>query len=180
MKVRQVMSTAPVTVDPGTTVRHALKLLAAHAITTLPVVDPAGRILGVVGEGDLLAADRQVDLVRQVMRRTSLVVGPETEVIEASQLLRSARIRSLPVVDAADQVVGMVSRSDVVRTVARGDDLLQQDILDALSAAGLRGWRVTVRNGIVDLGAPADVTADCGRARRTAEETIGVDEVRIS
>src|SRR5215216_6539583 len=160
MKVSQVMSATPVTVHPETTVRAALRLLAEHAITTMPVVDSAGRILGVVGESDLLDADRLEAVVGPVIRRTSVVVNPETDLLEASYALKSAHLKSLPVVDAADQVVGMVSRSDV------------------MCAARLHGWQVAVHNGIVDLRVPADGASDVGVARRAAEQTLGVDGVR--
>jgi len=180
MKVSQVMSATPVTVHPETTVRAALWLLAEHAITTMPVVDSAGRILGVVGEGDLLDADRLDAVVGPVIRRVSVVVNPETDLLEASGALQAAHLKSLPVVDAADQVVGMVSRSDVIRTLARDDGLIQQDIIDAMCAARLHGWQVAVHNGIVDLRVPADGASDVGVARRAAEQTLGVDGVRVS
>lgn len=180
MKVSQVMSGAPVTVQSGTAVRTALRLLAKHAITTMPVVDSAGRILGVVGEGDLLAAEHQHGIVDDVMRRSLVVVAhPETDLAEVNRALEAEHVRSLPVVDAADQVVGMVSRSDVVRAFARDDGLLQQDIVDAMAAAGLRGWQVAVHNGIVDLRAPAEAS-DAAVARRAAEQVVGVDCVRVS
>ena len=179
MKVRQVMSVNPVTVHPDTTVRTALGLLAAHAITTLPVIDAGGRIVGVVGEGDLIGANGPHAVVDRVMSRAPVVVYPETGLDEVGSVLKSARIRSIPVVDTADQVVGMVSRSDVVRALARDDGMLAQDIVDAMCAAGLSGWQVTVHNGIVDLLAPADGLSDSAVASRAAERVLGVDAVWI-
>lgn len=179
MKVNQVMSSRPVTVQPGVAVRTARRLLAAHAVTTLPVVDQRGRILGVVGEADLLDVGLQTDVVDHVMQRNTVLVHPETELTEVSRILRATRVKSLPVVDAADQVVGMVSRSDIVRMLARDDDLLRQEILDSLCAAGLRGWRVDVHNGVADLSATSDGLSDSRLARRTAAGTLGVDAVRV-
>lgn len=178
IKVHQVMSHNPVTVRPGTPVRTALRLLATHRITEMPVVDRRGRILGVVGEVDLMESRPHTD-IDQAMRRTTVLAHPETDLYEVSHILRNTRVKSLPVVDAADQVVGMVSRSDIVRMLARDDDLLQQEIVDALDAAGLRGWRVEVHNAVVDLVPPTD-GEDGSLACRTAENTLGVAMVRMA
>ena len=179
MKVSQVMTNAPVTVGAGTAVRTARRLLAAHGISTLPVVDARGRILGIVGESDVMDPTLHKELVSRVMRHTTVLAHPETDVTEAGRTLRTLHVKSLPVVDAADRVVGMVSRSDIVRVLARDDDLLQQSVLDALSAAGLRGWRVDVHHGDVELSAPADGAGDPALAGRTAAATWGVDTVRV-
>lgn len=178
MKVYRVMTGDPVTVQRSTPVRTAMRLLSAHAITTLPVVDEHGRIVGVVGEFDLLDAKRHHEVVEHVMHRNTVLVHPETELIEVSRILRATRLKSMPVVDAADQVVGMVSRSDIIKMLARDDGLLRQDIADALCAAGLHGWQVDVHNGVADLVGPPGDEHNEALARRTAEETLGVDAVR--
>jgi CBS domain-containing protein len=144
----------------------------------LPVVDRQGRILGVVAEGDLLARDAEAELVRDVMRHLTVLVHPETDVREADRLLLDHGVKSLPVVDAADQVVGVVSRSDIVRLFARDDAQLQQEIVDALCLAGVRGWRVAVHNGVVDLCGPHGAASD--EAVGTARATLGVRAVRVS
>jgi CBS domain-containing protein len=54
MQVHEVMSNNPVTVRAGSSIGRALRLLADHRVTSLPVVDETGRILGVVSEVDLL------------------------------------------------------------------------------------------------------------------------------
>lgn len=181
MKVAQVMNARPVTVHADTSVVAALRRLAVHAITMLPVVDRQGRITGVVAEGDLLQGEARAEHVSDVMRHLTALVHPETDVRDADRLLRDCGVKSLPVVDAADQVVGVVSRSDIVRLLARDDAQLQQEIVDALCRAGVRGWRVEVHNGVVDLCGPKDVrpeTAD--EAVGTARGTLGVRDVQVS
>jgi CBS-domain-containing membrane protein len=179
MKVSKVMNTAPVTVHPSTTVHTALALLAGNGITTMPVVDSRGRILGVVGEADLLDTDRKKGVVGDVMCHHTVLVHPETDLTDAVKALTSAHVKSLPVVDAADQVVGMVSRSDIIRLLARGDSILQQDIIDAMCAAGLHGWQVAVHHGTVDLCAPRSEASDSDLAGHTAEQVLGVTDVQI-
>lgn len=178
MKVEQVMSRQPVTVHEDTPVRTALRDLARHAVTMLPVVDERGRIVGVVAEGDLLGLAGGSATVTDAMRRTTVLVHPGTDLVEALSVLRRTGVKSLPVVDDADQVVGVVSRSDVVRTAARDDALLQQEIVDTLCRARLRGWRVQVHDGVVDLTGEQGESPE--RAGRLAGDALGVRAVRIS
>lgn len=177
MKVAQVMSVPPVTVHAGTGVGAALRLLASHHITMLPVVDRRGRILGVVAEGDLLGRDLGRDLTRDAMHRTTFLAHPESDVVEVARLLRDTGLKSLPVVDAADQVVGVVSRSDVVRMLARDDAELQEAVVDALCRAGAPHWRAEVHNGVVDLSGPEDETPE--RALSAVQGTLGIRDVRV-
>ena len=158
MRVADVMTTRPVTVGPHTTVGAALRLLAEHRITSLPVVDRSFRIVGVASEADLIRERIEPEtgagkLVEDVMTRSSVVVHPGTDLWEAARVFARTSVKSLPVVDASDQVVGVVSRSDVVRTLARDDDTLEQDICDTLAAAGLSSYQVKVRNGVAQLHA---------------------------
>jgi CBS-domain-containing membrane protein len=199
MQVHEVMSNNPVTVRAGSSIRRALRLLADHRVTNLPVVDETGRILGVVSEVDLLrgrlragpglkptqpapgsfAADHGPGGISDLMTRCTGLVHPGTDLMEVGRILEGTSYKSLPVVDAADQVVGMVSRSDIVQVLAREDDVLQQDVNDALSAAGLYGWRARVRNGAAELTRPSDEYVDDVRARVIAEATPGITSANV-
>jgi CBS domain-containing protein len=202
MRVDEIMSTRPVTVRTTTSVRTALRLLSEHLVTTLPVVDERSRILGVVSEVDLLRGRVPPDpayavgddpsashpalarTVGDLLGRRTVLVHPETDVVEAGRVVGATLLKSLPVVDAADRVVGMVSRSDIVRALARDDDVLQQEIADAMARAGLGGWHVEVRNGVARLWATRPV-GDGARDRRDtaariAEATPGIARVSVS
>lgn len=134
MLVEEIMSADPVTITGDISGAEALRLLSDHGITVLPVVDASGRIRGVVSESDLLPPTLAPDAryrggpaveagggparVEAVMSRVTVVVHPETDAAELLRTMRERRLTSLPVVDAADRVVGMVSRSDLVRVLA--------------------------------------------------------------
>lgn len=199
MRVSEVMSRDPVTVQTGSSVRRALRLLAAHGVTSLPVVDDKDRILGLVSEVDLIrgrlhaaaqgftstkpapsvdAHSGQV-AVGDVMTHCTVLVHPATDLLEVVRIFGSSQYKSLPVVDSADRVVGMVSRSDLVQVLAREDDVLQQDVVDALSTAGLSGYRVLVRNGTAELTRPTGMSADDQRARALAEATPGITRAHV-
>jgi len=176
MKVEQVMSRPPVTVRADTTVRTALRLLAGSRITMLPVVDPEDRMVGVVSEVDLVRGRVQA-IVGEVMSRRAVHFAPDTDLMEVARVVGTTDLKSFPVTDAEDRVVGVVSRSDLVRMLARDDDLLREEIGDALSLAGLRGWRVAVHNGVAELSHPDGPGAGNRLAHGIAMSTPGVTSV---
>ncbi|MBM0124599.1 CBS domain-containing protein [Pimelobacter simplex] len=145
------MNARPVTVRRDQPVAAAGRVLARHAVTALPVVDQDGRIVGVISEADVIARSCLTDTVGEAMSRVVALVHPETDVAELRDILTRTAVKSLPVVDAADQVVGVVSRSDVVRAFAHDDERLEEDVADVLAHARVSGCRVRVRNGLVHL-----------------------------
>ena len=168
MLVRELMSTHPITVTRQTRVVTALALMSEHKITTLPVVTADGLIEGVVSEADVLkyrvAPDQRHQetpwedsvleaprFVEDVMTPQALTVHAETDVADAVDLFTSSGVKSLPVVDRAGQITGMISRSDVVRALAKADDDLAGEVDDLLMRAGLRDWYVEANDGEVHL-----------------------------
>ena len=115
MNVSDIMTTNVITVRDGTKVEDAARLLARHRISGLPVVDQSGAPIGVVTEYDLIA--KKGTTVADIMTRDVISVSPETDVDAVAHLLASRRVRRVPVV-AGGRLVGIVSRSDLVRQIA--------------------------------------------------------------
>jgi CBS domain-containing protein len=171
MLVREVMTTGPVTARPETTAKGALRMLDEHSITSMPVVRTDGRIVGVVSEADLvrdavprdgrthlLPTDGDAPLqaparVGEVMNRHPLTVEANLDLADAVDLMTSTSVKSVPVVDAAERVIGMLSRRDVVHLLARGDDLISQELGALNSSLGV-DWLVDVRDGVVTVDGP--------------------------
>uniref|UniRef100_A0A7S0RWE5 CBS domain-containing protein n=1 Tax=Chlamydomonas leiostraca TaxID=1034604 RepID=A0A7S0RWE5_9CHLO len=133
------------TCRPDDSVDKALELLVAHKITGLPVVDVNNVVVGVVSDFDLLALDTvgktndgplfppasetwqafkavrsalakgTGKCVRDVMTRNAMSVTPDTNINEATSLLLKKRIRRLPVVDGNGRLVGLISRSNIIK-----------------------------------------------------------------
>jgi len=196
MLVREVMSTSPVTVHVGSTVQSALQTMASARVTSLPVVSRHGRLHGIVSEADLIRdrvpadprmhatahLDTLVDqhlLVDEVMTRHVVTVGPDTDMLDAVDLLTSTTVKSVPVVDKTGRVLGMLSRSDVVRSLAGADDDLERDVDAALVSVGLKDWWVKVQDGAVELTAP-DGSEQRQLAQVVAATVPGVISVRFS
>lgn len=133
------------TCKPDDLVETALELLVEHRISGLPVVDANNIVVGVVSDFDLLALDvlgKSNDTpifpptdetwqafkavksalakgtgkkVRDVMTRDALTVKTTTNINDATGLLLTKRIRRLPVVDEAGRLVGIISRSNIIK-----------------------------------------------------------------
>jgi acetoin utilization protein AcuB len=133
--VKAWMTSDPITVDPEATLSTCYHLMRLNGIRRLPVVDSAGRLVGIVTLGDiregrpkrrptedipltsdmwerhLLVASREV---REFMSPSPITVEPDTPVKEAARLMLEHKIGGLPVVDEG-RVVGIITESDVFR-----------------------------------------------------------------
>ncbi len=171
MLVREVMTSPAVTVRDSATVKEAVAVLDRHSITALPVVDDSGELVGVVSEADVIremvvpdqrAHERPVRLtttpflarVRDVMSTHPLTVTSDTDLAKAADLMTSTAVKSLPVVDHTD-VVGVVSRHDIIRLLSREDPRIEAEIDELFRESG-RDWLVDVEDGIVVVDGPVD------------------------
>lgn len=189
MLVREVMTENPAGVEPSTTIKSALRLLADRRVTALPVVGPNRKVCGVVSEADLirdlLPRDRRTHeiapadtrtparLVGDVMSAHPVTVHGDTDLVDAVELLTSTTVKSLPVVDREGSLEGMLSRSDIVRLLARADEDVEREVDDLLRSTGLDGWFVQIVDGNADLVGP-EGTRDALVARLLAETVPGV------
>jgi CBS domain-containing protein len=123
MLVRDAMTTMVLTVTPWDRASDAVALLVERHITGLPVVDDDGRVLGILTELDLIralrrGADPQLLLVADVMHTRPYFVEPDTDLYQAVALMEEWQVRRLPVC-VGGRLAGIISRGDVLRTLAR-------------------------------------------------------------
>lgn len=180
-RVEDIMNRRPVTVGVDTTIAAAVRQLARHHVTSLPVVDHRDRAVGVVSEADLLGPVADGRVVGDVMTSRIVGVTPDTALDELGRILSAHLLKSLPVMDASGRVVGVVSRSDVVEVWGRDDEQLEDDVVDALVAAGFPRCRVHSRNGVVALvlGSAHD-EGDVSRVADLVAAVPGVRAVHVS
>ena len=106
----------PVTIRRGSTVQDALNMMAEYHIGGIPVVDDEGHLVGIVTNRDLRFErhlDRKID---EVMTSENLVTTHiRTDLSDASQILQENKIEKLPVVDADNKLVGLITYKDITK-----------------------------------------------------------------
>ena len=192
MLVKDVMTSPAITVPAGTTVKEGLRLLDEHRVTSLPVTDGQGHVLGIVSEADLLrdavrrdarthiileeSVDEHPSRVEDVMSILTMTVTGDTDLSDAVELMTSTAVKSLPVVDRG-RVVGVISRSDVVHLLARSDEHIRGEIDELLRSAGLE-CDVEVDDGVVNI-ADLEDAAQWRIAEVVAGSVSGVISVHV-
>ena len=137
MRVKDVMTPHPVTCSPRTNLAEAAALMLEADCGVLPVLED-GRLTGVVTDRDLfialgtrhqLAADVAVG---DVMRDRLFTCAPEDEVHEAMALMKTHRVRRLPVAGIGQILLGIISMNDIVRAVSDQADVASDEVVDTL------------------------------------------------
>ena len=111
------------TVRPEDSVLDALRLMAEKGIGALLVTQDAGRIVGIFTERDyarkiaLMGRTSAVTQVKDVMTTAVMFVRPDQTSEQCMQIMSTGRMRHLPVVDANDKLVGMISIGDLVKDI---------------------------------------------------------------
>jgi CBS domain-containing protein len=176
MKVRDVMTEAVVTVTPDTPLKQAARRMLEHGVSGLPVVVDGDRVVGVLSETDILCKERSAPerqgLVEWVlhygddppaakltartageaMTSPAITISPRRNVADAAALMLDLRVDRLPVIDG-EQLVGIVTRADLVRAFARDDGQIEDEL---------------TRNVLVTASLPPDAI------------TIGVDDGKVT
>ncbi|MEL7667041.1 MAG: CBS domain-containing protein [Actinomycetota bacterium] len=148
--IREIMTKDPVTVERDLTVTDAARMMVEHRIGALPVLE-GDRLVGLVTEGDLIMRDVKVEFptylhlldgfimyppatarfeselkkavgatVEDVMTPDPVTVQADTAVSDAATLMVERDVSRLPVLDG-DRLVGIISKSDIVRSLIAED-----------------------------------------------------------
>jgi CBS domain-containing protein len=203
MKVRDAMTETVFTVTPEVPLKTVARRMLEYGVSGMPVVDD-GVVVGVVSETDILFKERtapdrnglvdwlihygedpplaklEARTAGEAMTTPAVTIGPQRSVSDAATLMLDLGIDRLPVVDAG-QLVGIITRTNLVRAFARTDREIAEEIRDA----GLlrRLWvdpahvQVTVADGNVVLAGTVDTPKSVAALVAFAERTPGVVSV---
>ncbi len=151
--VSTIMATDVVTVAPETSVTEVARLMVDHDVSGIPVVDD-GILVGLVTEVDVVSREIDVDppaygtfldaifrfpwdrsdeelrrvlasTAGQLMSRDLKTIAPDAPIRDAANMMFKQEVNPLPVVDDHGRLVGIISRSDIVRLVAEASALAE-------------------------------------------------------
>jgi len=153
MRVDQIMSTDVVSARPDTPLKDVARMLAEHSISAMPVLDQEGRPIGIVSERDLLPPGHEEPAPRgllarlrgrpagrppaarvaaDVMSSPVITIEPFWSIPGAAAMMRDRGVKRLVVI-RHERAIGIVSRGDVIRAVARDDAEVLCEVRDLIA-----------------------------------------------
>ena len=106
----------PVTIAADATVKQVLNIMREYHIGGVPVVDAEGYLMGIVTNRDLRFERNMKRPVSEVMTKENLITaGPHTSLKEAADILQKNKIEKLPIVDANNKLVGLITYKDITK-----------------------------------------------------------------
>jgi CBS domain-containing protein len=197
-RVADVMATDVITVDKHAPYKHVARLLAENGLTSVPVLSGGGRVLGVISEADLLRKEerafgrvsaglprrthRERDQAEaltaaRLMTSPAITIHPDAPLGAAARLMNAHHVTRLPVVSPSGEMIGVVSRRDLLTAYLRPDAEIAADVVGALAGlTAARGPRITVSvtDGEVVLTGTVPRASVIGTAVKIASDVDGV------
>ncbi|KAA9377626.1 CBS domain-containing protein [Microbispora cellulosiformans] len=137
------------------------------------------RLREAVGHGTVRTQERARGVTAaELMSAPAFTTRPYTSVVSAARLMSEHGVKRLPVVDDEDVLVGIISRHDLLKVLARGDADIAREIRDDVVGtclwADLSGVEVSVENGVVTLTGSVGRRSQARVLTRMVERTNGV------
>jgi CBS domain-containing protein len=206
MKISDLMTTDVVTTTPDASLRDVAQALLEREISGMPVCDDSGAVLGVVSEGDILFKERgrldsrggflgwllgssaesglktQARTAGEAMSSPPITAAPFESTAAAARRMTEEGINRLPVVAVDGRLIGILTRTDLIRAFVRPDHVIATEIRDEVLRRVL--WlepgviSVDVRDGEVDLAGELDTEADTEILEKLVAKVPGVVSVR--
>jgi CBS domain-containing protein len=197
-QVSDVMTTPVITTPERTPVRELVGIMSTHRVSAVPIVDD-DRVVGLVSQADLLpkvaaagvtgartarrraAAKAAATSARDLMSTPALSISADAPLSTAARTMQAKKVKRLLVTDNSGQLLGIVSRADLLRPYTRTDKAIRQDVIDDVLRRVL--WidtsqvQVHVDAGIVTLTGSVGRRTTAAIAARLAARVPGVAAV---
>ena len=124
---KQIMTSPILTLSPDTSLVDAYLFILDHRFRHVPVTSDDKKLIGILSDRDLLRAaagisttssgSGPVKTIQEIMKTTVLTASPETEIRQIARVFFEERVGAMPILDASESVVGIITRSDILRTL---------------------------------------------------------------
>ena len=173
--VADVMTTKVIAVKRSADFKQIAQVLRQFRVSACPVVNDAGQVVGVVSEADLLYKTADCDLpagfirlrwklgeeskitavtAQQLMTSPAVTIHADAPVQVAARIMRDHRVKRLPVVGRDGELIGIVTRADVLAVYDRPDDEILAEVMTVLMGEfgfSAANFQATVSSGVVTL-----------------------------
>ena len=196
-RVSDVMTTPVITSSEHAPVRELVAIMSTNQVSAVPIVGDNERgVVGVVSQADLLpkvaaagvagaraagrrtAAKAGATSARDLMSAPTLSISPDASLPTAAKKMQAAKVKRLLVTDGSGQLLGIVSRGDLLRPYTRPDTAIRQDVIDYVLRRilwiGTGQVRVRVDAGVVTLTGAVGRRTTAAIATRLAARVPGV------
>jgi CBS-domain-containing membrane protein len=195
------MTADVVRAESGTPFKEVARLLAAHRISGLPVVDEDDKVVGVLSETDLLmhqattpdpyepkhrarlagltpgarrrTAKGEARTAGELMTRPPVTVHADDTIVQAARAMAQRHVDRLPVLDEEDRLVGIVTRCDLLQVFLRSDQEIHDEVIEEVLVRAL--W---LPPGSVEVSVTEGVVTLTGHMERKSETEIAVSMTR--
>jgi CBS domain-containing protein len=111
------------------TARDAARVMRDRDCGCVPIVDDAGRVVGIVTDRDLavrgIAEGRDVNtLLSELMTSVAVVCGQDDDLRDVEQKMAEMQVRRIPIVDAGGRCLGIISQADIARAASHDDGVV--------------------------------------------------------
>lgn len=201
-KIGNVMTSDVVSVRESTPFKDIARLLAAHRISGLPVVDDDEKVVGVISESDLLlrqaeqhtgashrwlwrsrgarAAQAKAAALTagELMSTPAVTVRADDSIARSARIMAARRIERLPVLDEEDRLVGIVTRRDLLQVFLRPDAAIREEVIQEVLVRSLwmapQAIGIRVEDGVVTLEGRVERESEVQIAGRMTAQVDGV------
>ncbi|ACB40429.1 CBS domain-containing protein [Pyrobaculum neutrophilum] len=170
--VAEIGTRSVITAKPDTPVGEVISLFLRHNFGSMPIVDEAGRLLGIFTEWDVLKIASELDFphrVRDVMTRIVYVLTPYSTVMDVLEGITIYKFRRYPIVDETGKVVAMLHAKDLLRFFAADEtiDKIKQGAVDEV----LNSYAINIAKSPIFLVKAGDPVVDV--IRKMLEYDVG-------
>ncbi len=146
--VGDIMTPNPITIKAEISLKNAIEIMAQNRIGGFPVINAENKLIGIISETDIMWQETGANppayimildsviylenpgqykrdlhkvlgqTVGEVMTKNPISIQPEKSVKEAAQLLNAKKINRLPVLNSAGEIIGMITKGDIIRAMA--------------------------------------------------------------